>query len=338
MFQSYPLIPVHYIAQINDYLQAKNIRTQRWLHIAGLSEADVIEDTVMLEYPIYEKLILSAIDLAGEDDIGLKLGKELSIYSHGALSFALLSCTTVEEVLALFARYLSIRTPLLKLNMEERKDSVDIQFSEPYDINPIRRCLLEVVVVTFSHVLKVILPDHKLLLSVGFPYNSPQYASSYQHALDCPVTFNQPYLSIVLDKVWLNYPLPSKDQQSLYQAKRLCEQELEKVNQLQSLASRVRLLLMNSREQFLDLSRVADKLNLTPRTLHRRLESEGSSFQQILEEVRHTLAKQYLLDRSNSVKQVAFQLGYADVANFRRAFKRWQGMSPSLFRQTNHIQ
>ncbi len=338
MFQNYPLIPVHYIAQINDYLLAKNIKTQGWLHLAGLTYTDVIEDSVMLEYPVYEKLILSAIELAGEDDIGLNLGKNLSIYSHGALSFALLNCTTVNEVLALFARYLSIRTPLLKLNITQTLGEIKLQFTETFDIEPIRRCFMEVLVVTFGHLLREILPDHNLLLHVAFPFDAPSYAASYRNVLDSTITFSQPCLTVILNNELLNLPLPSNDQQSLFQAKRLCEQELEKVNQLQSLSSRVRLLLMNSRENFLNLNGVADKLNLTPRTLHRRLESEGSSFQQILEEVRHSLAKQYLLQQRQSVKQVAFLLGYADVANFRRAFKRWQGLSPSDFRLTSNDQ
>jgi AraC-like DNA-binding protein len=73
-------------------------------------------------------------------------------------------------------------------------------------------------------------------------------------------------------------------------------------------------------------------LSMTTRTLHRRLAKEQQNYKAILQDVRFTLAKQYLVNQTNSIKQVAYLLGYEDVANFRRAFKKWQGQSPQQYR------
>ena len=72
--------------------------------------------------------------------------------------------------------------------------------------------------------------------------------------------------------------------------------------------------------------------HLTPRTLHRRLLEEGASFKDILEQVRHTLAVEYLKAGHLSIEEIAYSLGYTDMANFRRAFKRWEAMPPSRYR------
>lgn len=68
---------------------------------------------------------------------------------------------------------------------------------------------------------------------------------------------------------------------------------------------------------------------MTPRTLHRRLIDEGTSFRELLEEVRHTLAVEHLKSGRFSIEEIAYTLGYSDLANFRRAFKRWEDVPPS---------
>ena len=73
--------------------------------------------------------------------------------------------------------------------------------------------------------------------------------------------------------------------------------------------------------------------HLTPRTLHRRLQEEGTSYKEILESVRHKLAVAHLKAGHLSVQEIAYTLGYTDMANFRRAFKRWEGVAPSDYRQ-----
>ena len=64
--------------------------------------------------------------------------------------------------------------------------------------------------------------------------------------------------------------------------------------------------------------------------------AEDTSYKELLDDVRHLLAKRYLDNKQLSIQEIAFTLGYSDIANFRRAFKRWQGMAPSEY-QKLHI-
>ena len=80
------------------------------------------------------------------------------------------------------------------------------------------------------------------------------------------------------------------------------------------------------------LDDVAGALRLSPRTLQRRLDQEGTTLSEIVEVLRQERARAFLLDRSRTVEAVALELGYGDARAFQRAFKRWTGTTPSLFR------
>lgn len=78
---------------------------------------------------------------------------------------------------------------------------------------------------------------------------------------------------------------------------------------------------------------VAERMATTARTLQRRLKDEGASYQDILEQVRRDLAQRYLEDRRLSVTEIAFLLGYSEASAFARAFRRWLGCSPQVYRE-----
>jgi AraC-like DNA-binding protein len=78
---------------------------------------------------------------------------------------------------------------------------------------------------------------------------------------------------------------------------------------------------------------VADSLHLTPRTLRRRLAAEDKSFKQLVSEVRQDLATQYILDRTLTLTEISFMLGFSEASAFSRAFRNWTGRSPGEMRQ-----
>lgn len=82
---------------------------------------------------------------------------------------------------------------------------------------------------------------------------------------------------------------------------------------------------------------IASVLNLSVRQLQRKLTAKGTRFSQILQELRHQLAKENLRDSSLSILEISLNLGFSDASNFSSAFKRWQGVSPKDYRQASKI-
>jgi AraC-like DNA-binding protein len=82
------------------------------------------------------------------------------------------------------------------------------------------------------------------------------------------------------------------------------------------------------------IERVAEHLQVSPRTLQRYLQTEDTSFQALLDDTRQALATRYLRDSSLNLTQLAALLGYADLSTFSRAFRRWNGISPQQWQRS----
>ncbi len=114
--------------------------------------------------------------------------------------------------------------------------------------------------------------------------------------------------------------------------RRQCEKLLRDMDAAGGLAGELRRMILGARGRFPGMSEAANRLNMSERTLRRRLADEGVSYRSIVDDVRGYLAREYLRDTPLSVADVASLLGFDDVANFRRAFRKWYGTSPSAFR------
>jgi AraC-like DNA-binding protein len=112
-----------------------------------------------------------------------------------------------------------------------------------------------------------------------------------------------------------------------------CEEMLRGLESVEKTTTAIRQLLIQSAGHFLDIAQVAEGLNVSERTLRRRLEAESTSFRATVEEVRDLLAREYLTATELTVAEIAHLLDYSETVNFRRAFVRWNGVTPSEYRK-----
>ena len=112
-----------------------------------------------------------------------------------------------------------------------------------------------------------------------------------------------------------------------------CEEMLRSLTTGEKITTEVRRLLLQSAGDFLNISQIAKHLNMSERTLRRNLTSESVSFRALFEEVRDLLAREYLTKTDLIVADIAYLLSYSETVNFRRAFVRWNSMTPSEYRQ-----
>ena len=126
--------------------------------------------------------------------------------------------------------------------------------------------------------------------------------------------------------------MPYADPITNAMAREMCEKSLAEVNQAEGVAADIRRILVEHPGRFPSIEAMADELKLNPRTLRRKLDSEETSYREILAEVRMRLAIGYLRETGMTNEEIASRLGYSDAANFRHAFVRWTGKNPSDFR------
>jgi AraC-like DNA-binding protein len=124
------------------------------------------------------------------------------------------------------------------------------------------------------------------------------------------------------------------DAAALRLAKEQCERELDALGAGETMAGRVRRLLRVEGGGFRGLEEVAVELHVSTRTLKRRLAAEAVSFSQLLDEERRSHALLLLRAPERSLDEIADRLGYSDLANFTRAFRRWTGKTPGAYRKS----
>lgn len=328
------MLPVLYLRQFAEQLRVMGNSPDAWLGSCGVEARQLDDPAFQPGYAQISLLIERAIELSAEPALGLLVGARLVVSTHGILGFAALQSGSLRQVLQLLERYLALRTTLVSLHhvTDAQTQREHLRLLARYPLGPIERSVLEAVMLAIKNVLDAATQGSARAEQVSFPFPQPGYAELAQELFGCPVAYAQPWAELTFRTAELDQPLRMADPEAFRQAELICQRELDKIGETQALSARIRRLMLEKQQGFPSLNLTARLFHLTPRTLHRHLLAEGTSFKQILEEVRHTLAVEQLKAGHLTVEEIAYSLGYTDLANFRRAFRRWEGVPPSTFR------
>lgn len=152
--------------------------------------------------------------------------------------------------------------------------------------------------------------------------------------LGCETVGRDTVGQIRFDARWLAHPLSQADARTPGACLEACTQLLEAQTSHPDLASSVRAILANATTAIPTLPEVASTLCMSARTLRRRLDLMNTSYSQLLDNARKTLAIRYVASTDLTTEVISEKLGYSDAANFSHAFKRWTGQAPRQYRAT----
>jgi AraC-like DNA-binding protein len=170
------------------------------------------------------------------------------------------------------------------------------------------------------------------LQGARFPFSAPLHSDAYPLLFQGPLQFNAPQAEIRFDARYLALPL-RRDEKALQQMlQRALPLTVLQYRRDRLLVQQVRQALGNPAVTSHNAETLAATLNMSPRSLHRQLQEEGASLQQLKDEVRFERAKDLLLRTSKPIKQVAAASGFRNEKSFVRAFQVWAGTSPGEFR------
>jgi AraC-like DNA-binding protein len=321
-------ISLDYVRVIAEQLRRSGASVDEWLRQSGMPE----EPHRVVSYPAFRRLVLNALAAAREPALGLLVGERLVASAHGMVGFAAVNGRTVRQALEVVERFSHLRTSLLSISHELREQELRLVFDPVLPLGDIERPMLEAVVVSIRNALDATTMGTARVHYAAFPFEAPAYASLTREILGCEVRFGERWAGFSCSPEVLDLTLKLADPSAYREAALICQRELERLADGKSIAAHTRRLLLEKQHGFPTLELTARLLHMTPRTLHRRLIDEGTSFRELLDSVRHTLAVEHMKSGRFSLNEIAYRLGYTDVANFRRAFKRWESMPPSTFR------
>jgi AraC-like DNA-binding protein len=286
-------------------------------------------------FPIAEthELLRGAIAMTGDDNLGLKAGRLMAMGDGGALDYAMSSAATFRDAVETASRYSRLVNDALELKLEVRDGHAFIRL-ESQTLLP--RAAEDFMIGSFfANPVGKLLPGLPNV-ECWFQHGEPQDTSEYQRTFgSMPVRFAAPCSCFVLAEDLLATPLASADAKLHTLISRHADQTLSEIPSTRSLTDKVRQLLAKELAQgHPTATQIAHKLHTSPRTLARKLEAEGTTFTDLLDDLRRRLALQYLGSRDVALSELTFLLGFSHTAAFHRAFKRWTGQTPLEYRRS----
>jgi AraC-like DNA-binding protein len=164
-------------------------------------------------------------------------------------------------------------------------------------------------------------------------YSPSSDASKYAALFGGPVLFGQSANWLLFDSGWLDGTPRLGNEITYSTVVSLCDAQIEEFQFRRGLVGEVRQILMKNLMRPKRFQDVAQNLNMSARTLRRKLREENSSFRQVVDELRRDIAIRYLRETDLTVEDIAESLGFSDAANFRQAFRRWTKAAPYEFKR-----
>jgi len=173
-----------------------------------------------------------------------------------------------------------------------------------------------------------------LAKAVHVTHKAPAYRAEYERIYGVPVTFEAEWNAVLMDEKWMTHKIAVQPRYVFGILSEHADALLKSLENSKTVRGRVESLLMpilHKGEANMDA--IAEKIGLSRQTLFRQLKAEDTTFEKVLDELRHRLALQYLRGKKASVNETAYLVGFSEPAAFSRAFKRWTGMNPREMRQ-----
>jgi len=295
---------------------------------AGVDPETLFDQGARISLKQSQRLGLKAAELSGDSFFGLK-GAEYFRPAHlGSLGFAWLASSSLRTAFQRLSRYARVINERLSIELEEdeRFFHVRIDAQLPQLSERIRE---DGQLAALVKICRVIAGKDFNPVRVYFRQAKPADTGYYYELFRCPIEFQAEHTVFVIDRADVDKRLTGSNDQ------------LAKLNEhivVKYLAHREKEDIVNRAKAAVienlgsggvtEIS-IAESLHMTPRNMHRKLQKEDTSFKILLTEIRRELAQQYIQDRSKTLTEISFLLGFSEVSSFSRAYKGWTGHPPS---------
>uniref|UniRef100_E1TJW8 Transcriptional regulator, AraC family n=1 Tax=Burkholderia sp. (strain CCGE1003) TaxID=640512 RepID=E1TJW8_BURSG len=323
------------IAALVEVLAEQGIAPEDSLKGSGVTPEQIYDASVMTSVRQYAVVCRNAVALSSDPSTPFRTGARLHLAAYGMYGYALMSCLSLRDYFRLGVKYHRLATPTVTIEWTEHADTSVWTFPDAFSSNlphHVQQFLLEQQYTQHVTHLEDVAGRRCPPVLARFAYPAPDYAHIYPQYLGCPCEFDADQCELIYDSAILEVTPHLAHRHSAALLQETCDRLIGQAKTSSGVSGEVYQLLMRKPGVFPDMEAVADALKMTSRTLRRRLESEGTSFVAIVDDVRCSLATEYLKTTKLSTDDVAMLVGFSDAANFRRALKRWTGKGPGEIR------
>lgn len=327
-----------YAKMLVEMVCARGIARETLLENTGIDEVQLnrVDDRVPAQSML--KLMRKALDLTQEPALGLLFGFQLKLSAHGFLGYAAMSSETLGDAIELGVKYFKTRFGLLDTRFYQQGEFAILEMEPTIDLGDVETFILESFMTGFAVMGLNLLGQIPEGVSSCWRMQRPAYHEKMlQHLPERQVRYGAEANQIRIPVGLLSQKLGLSDPTSRKLAEEQCKRELAMLEENESIIARVRHIILSSSQRFPKLDVVAEQCFMSGRTFKRRLQQLGTSFQEILDDIRKSQAIDYLRHTAKPIDEIAALLGYNDPSNFGRAFKRWTGKTPSQYRHQHEM-
>ena len=300
----------------------------------GISDAVFTHQDVEVATTKYAEL-LETVAREVDPHIGLEMGENLTAQDMGVVGHAISAAPDIGTMLRLMVTYLSVfsQSNIMRLDIGEKRAALTYKATilSPEQIRQDAECSLAYFV---SLIRRLSGSEIKPQL-VEFVHSRPKSVVRHQQVFGCEVVFNRKSNLLHLDKEVLGLPVLSSDPGLLTALCFYLDDKIKVRSESEDFIAKIRHLISSSLVNGVpDQKRIADQLGMSARTLQRRLHDKQVVFADLVDDIRYTVAQDYVAHSEFSLTDVSMMLGYNELSSFSRAFKRWSGVSPHQLRET----
>jgi AraC-like DNA-binding protein len=288
------------------------------------------------------RLLDCAAEAIGDAAFGLHLAEQADPRNAGIIFYAMSAAANLREALALLDRYSRIANEASRLKLTASPEGLIVEIGFIGLPRPLGRQGAEFLMAIIVRALRELAGRNVRPIRVAFAHPHNADMPEFTRFFGCPVEFGRAvddgvaFDLLELSSATVTAPLLSADPKLLKALEPFCDLAAK---ERRTASDTLRAAAEKEAEKLLphgkaQMETVAKALNMGARTFSRRLAVEGTTYGEILDQLRRSLALQYLKDPGMSLSQIAWLVGYEGTTSFNHAFKRWTGRSPSVVRKT----
>lgn len=280
------------------------------------------------------RMIRRALQLTGRADLGLEVGIRQNLSHFGLPGLAMSAARNLGEAVEICMRYPKQAGGISSARLEQTRDHVSLIVDCNLNDDMVLPFVVEESFASGFVISRLLVGQRFRLHALELAYPEPAYGARYREIFQCPVYFGRARNSALIAYDCLDLPIATHSAADVARRVHLLEQRARG----RALATRpteaaVERLLLRSGNPRISIDEVAGALQVSVRTLRRRLREDGSSYRALSERIRVESAQRLLREQGMTVAAVAKRLGFSDAPTFRRAFKRWLGQVPGKVRK-----
>jgi len=317
----------------------ETLRTLRVADVEGLLQAAGINPQALdkpenrIPFEQQQALWALAAERCSTGNFGLHFARCIQPTSFGLVGYMVMNCRTIGECLDAIVKYQFLAGQGGEFSLEKEGKLCALCYTP---VNPEHPATGQRVVA----LLAANVSFGRWLVGQGFRpqrvefcHAAPAEVQDYEEFFGCDVLFGRPANRLLYAGTVRELTVPNASEELLLLLSERANRLLESLSQRSGIAARIASLMATQLNNSVpDKALIAAQLGMSERTLQRRLREEGTTYQEILENTRHYLARELLRNTALSLTDVAVQLGFAEPSAFYRAFRKWEGTTPGQYR------